>query len=111
MKLYTENLKESLDALADIEFQRRSWFASAGPEISSFTELVCRAFDDTGLGDILDDPWLQEAIGEVAADKLRALHHAISRIDDRLGPDEVFALPEMTEIRLLARQALDAMPK
>lgn len=52
--IYQENLKVCLRELSDEGFPRRAWLASSGPELSSFAELVAQTFDDTGLGDALD---------------------------------------------------------
>jgi len=52
--IYVENLMEALRGLSDADHQRRTWLASGGPEISSFSEMVSQAFDDTGLANYID---------------------------------------------------------
>lgn len=109
MKIFIANLKTCLRELADINFQRRAWFAGDGTEISSFDELISQLFDDTGLSDVIDDPSLQEIVGRAAADRLRDLDRAISEIDSDLPPAELILLPEMARIRELAQQALEEL--
>lgn len=110
MKVNTHILKDCLVELADIEFQRRTWLANSGPEVSSFSELVSQLFDDTGLSDVIDSHNLQEFVGDAAANKLRMLDNAISKIDQSIEPNNLIVLPEMAEIRVLAKEVLNAMP-
>lgn len=105
-QLLIPSLKESLRDLADIEFQRRAWLSADGPEVSSFDELVCQVFDDTGLSDVIDEPGLEGLVGKDVAASLRALDLAVSKIDATVPPAELVMLPEMAEIRDLARCAL-----
>ena len=44
-----------LEELSDLEFQKRVWLRGEGPEESSFVELTCQLFDDTGLDDLLSN--------------------------------------------------------
>lgn len=109
MKILITSLKESLGDLADIDFQRRAWLSADGPEVSSFDELICQVFDDTGLSDVIDKPYLEDIVGRAAAARLRTLDRAVSEIDSDLPPAELILLPEMARIRELARQALEEL--
>lgn len=109
MKILMTHLKKCLREHADINFQRRAWFAGDGTEISSFDELISQLFDETGLSDVIDDPSLQDIVGKAAAARLRDLDRAVSEVDSDLPLAEFILLPEMARIRELAQQALEEL--
>ena len=47
------NLSNHLRLLADQKFQETVWLGLVPGQVSSFVELVCEVFDDTGLGDAM----------------------------------------------------------
>jgi hypothetical protein len=98
-------LKESLRDLSDFEYQRRVWLSPDGPEFSSFDELVCQVFDDTGLSHVIDKPALEELVGKDAAESLRALNRAASKLEATIPPAEFIMLPEMARLAELACRA------
>lgn len=71
---------ECLRHLADLDFQWRVWVRGEGPELSSFTELVCQLFDDTTLGDELESGAARDTFGEAAHAKLVHLHDLIHQM-------------------------------
>jgi hypothetical protein len=77
--------------------------------VSSFPELVCQVFDDTGLSRALDRGSLEQEIGEAAVETLRALSAEIDRIPDDRKANVLVSSPNMHEVRRLANQALHQM--
>jgi hypothetical protein len=107
----TDKVQEELRELANRDVQSRRWLASSGPEISSFTEAVSGLFDDSGLGDALDQGGV---VYSPAADRLlRELETAIRRVNSSRSPAQVIADKEMETVRSLAARALaliEALP-
>jgi len=108
-KIYLTELVESLEQLADREFQKRSWLAEHGPVISSFSEQVSQAFDDTGLSHAIDNGSLEMEVGADAARALGELDKAISKVDDELPPKELLDHVSMQRVRYLAQCALQKL--
>lgn len=48
-------VKEALAELADAPFENRVWLAEEGPEIGSIVVTMGQLFDDSGLGDALNE--------------------------------------------------------
>lgn len=107
-KIDKAKISVCLKELSDYEFQKRTWLATSGPEVSSFSELISQLFDDSGLSDALGN-----ASGEIfntQTDKmLRALDEAISRINQRLPPAILLEDKKMQLVRKLAADALDSL--
>lgn len=101
-----KQLIPALQQLSDEEFQRRAWLASEGPAVSSFSEQICQAFDDTGLADALDSTTAPLELDERAILVLKDLDAAISRLDHNAAPESLLMDPRMGEIRDLAARAL-----
>lgn len=108
MVFYITPLKECLIALSDESFQCRVWLGQSPAEQSSFAELACQTFDDTGLGDALRNPAADSILGAAAA-TLRELHQAIDWVDGHLPTDELIRSPAMQNVRKLALRALQEL--
>ena len=97
---------EALQELADPELQHRLWLASSG-EASSFTEAICRLFDDSGLARALER---EEVVYGVPTDTvLRRLGKAVQAVDEFQDPVDLIADPMMETVRELAAQALSLL--
>src|SRR3954447_20934653 len=84
-----ELVEDGLRELADEAEQGRLWTASAGPEVSSFTECVCRLFDDSGLGDGLDRG--RETYTQEIDQRLVDLRQLLCRVDATRSPEAILA--------------------
>jgi hypothetical protein len=104
-------LSECLHELGDKEFQQRTWLESQGPEVSSFSELVSQAFDDTGLSDVLDTDSLEMEVSAEAAFALKELSKAINNVDPALSPAALIEHPTMEKVRVCARRAVSHLEK
>lgn len=96
-------IRKSLQELADKNFQQRVWFASSGPEISSFEEAVCHLFDDSGLDVALK---AGGAFGKDIDDQLSALAAIAQKIPANTPPLKIINDPNMQEIRKMASYIL-----
>ena len=78
-----QNILECLRHLSDPEWQERVWVRGAIPGVeSSLSELTCQLYDDTGLGDALDESNGDIVLSLEADSLLRKLDHLLSKIDD-----------------------------
>lgn len=109
MKLDQKSLKHiklCLQQLSDTEYQERVWVRGEGPEVSSYTEVVCQLFDDTALGDLLssrlDEPVLSEELDSI----LLALSKIFDEIDYKLDIQDILMHPEWNKVKRLSSKAL-----
>jgi hypothetical protein len=103
---------EFLHQLADDEFQRRVWLASSGPEVSSFAEAVSGLFDDTGLGDALENEQHFSVFTPQIDDNLRQLGHLVIKVAQpfrSMAPAALIEDARMREIRSIASRVLARM--
>ena len=106
-----DRVVECLNELADEDFQKRVWLASSGPEISSFDEAICRLFDDTGLGRLLEKQSPQVLSSEID-ESLRELDKLViraSQLFHAMPPASMIEQPQMREIRCAAAKVLAQM--
>ena len=111
MTIHLSNVIECLRELSDIEFQRRVWVDGSGPDVSSFEELICQLFDDTGLDDAIESGAARDELGEEIATRLQDLDSAIARIDRSLSADLLVEHPAMEDVRQLASTVLSQFEK
>lgn len=104
-----DKLIQALRALSDEVFQRKSWLASSGPTVSSFSEQVSQTFDDTGLADALDAETCPAELTEESFAALLKLDSAVRRVDQSTPPLELLKNAQVKEVRLLARRALNTI--
>jgi hypothetical protein len=102
---------EGLGELADYDFQRRTWLSPAGPEVSSFSELVSQLFDDTGLASVLERNTGSSIFGKSADAALRELNQAVGSVNQRLPPATLLEHPTMQAVRQKAARALAALTR
>lgn len=98
-------VREALRELSDEDYQRRVWLAESGPEVGSLTEAVEHLFDDSGLGDALEEssttylPDTDSALSE--------LEFLLRQMDDSQPPAVILSDPRLRRVRELAATALN----
>ena len=107
-RIYLSHVREGLAELASEELQRQLWLSPEHP--SSFVEAVARTYDDSGLGDVLDEPLAVEEIGPTAVGLLQELSRALASVYWTVDEAALISSPEMLKIRPLAAAALNALP-
>ena len=100
-------LVQALRDLSDEVFQRKTWLASSGPVVSSFSEQVSQTFDDTGLAEAVDTGKCPAELTEESFAALLKLDRAIRKVDQSRPPLELLTNAQVREVRVLARRALD----
>ncbi len=108
-KIFKGKVIEGLRELADIDFQRRVWLATSGPEISSFSEAICGLFDDSGLSSNLERGILSAVFSKNVYAKLNELGLLIDKVKYdflSLEPDSLIEHPQMQIVRDLASSIL-----
>jgi hypothetical protein len=96
---------ECLRQLADPEFQARVWVRGEGPEVSSYVEVACQLFDDTGLGDLLEHGTADAVIGSEAVGELLRLWQLVDSIPSGVDAASLARLPAWKEIVRVAGRA------
>jgi hypothetical protein len=103
-------IAECIRQLASIEFQERVWVRGDGPEVSSFDELVCQLFDDTGLGEVLLAGRGAATFGVDADLELRRLSDMLDRVPAGLDAGSLLRHPIWPEVLVVARRAAALLP-
>ena len=109
--IYVDNLMNCLREFAELEYQRRTWLSTGGPEVSSFSEMVCQTFDDSGLGDALDTGHCPTELDEESCKALMKLRSAISKIEGDMAPEDLLSDLRMEEVRKIAQAALNLLER
>lgn len=98
---------QCLRELADRDFQERVWLRGQGNEVSTPSELVSQLYDDTGLGDLLDDSKI--AITPQADRLLAELRRVLHQFDLYSGAEALLAEPEWLRVHELATQVMSVV--
>jgi hypothetical protein len=104
-KVYRENVIEHLKELADAEFQQRAWLGKIPNIVSSYEEVVCGLFDDSGLGDALEAEELYPVFDPDTDAVLRRLSAEVLKIRSQ-DPRLILNDPQLVNIRGLAERSL-----
>ena len=105
-----QQVKSCLKELSDRPFQERVWVKGDGPEKSSYVEVVCQLFDDTGLGEELEKED-QPVFSPKADETLRDLSGLINKIDYKLGSEKIINLPVWPRVMELSHRALKILER
>lgn len=97
--------------LASTAFQERVWVRGEGPEVSSYVEVVCQLFDDTGLGDILESGLGSDVFGNEAGSELMRLRTLIDGLPQGLDAPSLLRHPIWKEVVGTAGRAADLVAK
>ncbi len=105
-KIYKSNVIEALQMLSDYQFQKLAWFLNDRGVVASYNENVMWVFDDTALGDALDEG--EVIFGANADNALRDLESETDKIEgDDYLEEEIIDMPQMQVIREKAARALE----
>ena len=105
-KIYKNNVIEALQMLSDYQFQKLAWFLNDRGVVASYNENVMWVFDDTALGDALDEG--EVIFGANADNALRDLESETDKIEgDDYLEEEIIDMPQMQVIREKAARALE----
>jgi hypothetical protein len=106
-EVYDDIVLDALEELANGDYQREVWTGEGeSNEVSSFTECVCRLFDDSCLGFVLESPSSPAAYSPEIDRKLVQLSDVITRMNANRSPEAISADPQLIRVRLLAADIL-----
>lgn len=108
-----DEMVQCLRELASTEFQERVWVRGVGPEISSYEELVCQLFDDTGLGALLASESASAVFGDEALGHLLRLSAVVDEVPRGMSAEALLQLPVwkvLTEVAGKAADLVAALP-
>ncbi|MCP4658339.1 MAG: hypothetical protein GY856_23240 [bacterium] len=100
-----QQVLQCLRELGDPTFQERVWLRGEGPEVSSYQELVSQLYDDTTLGDLLEDTDGGQVFSPEADLLLHELSNALDRMTPAMGLEAMLQHPKWERIRELAARA------
>ena len=100
--IHKSNLLECLRELADLRFQEQVWTGLVPGQMSSFPELVCQTFDDTGLTDATEAGVVRAELGDEIAALLERLDSTVGTVDASLPVEMLVVSEPMCEVRELA---------
>ncbi len=105
-RIYKKNVIQGLEDLSSRGFQEVAWFKNNQGLSSSFGDDVNAVFDDTALGDMLENE--ETVFGKAADDALRDLDESTNAIDEfTMSDEEILNAPEMDIVRQKAALALE----
>ncbi len=97
-----------LEELASREEQERLWLANGSTdEMSSFEEVICSVFDDSGVSRALDSGKLSAQL----ADKFRSLSKLIDKVPQNVPPQQQIDHPAMKAISEIALELKEMLTK
>ena len=102
--LQIANLIDGLKYLSNMDLQKRSCLYHEDVFVSSFSELICQIFDDTGLQDLIDEKSLQAHFSNDVCDEIYLLDEALSRVNKSLSSEELIESAEMDGLRSAAKK-------
>lgn len=102
-----EIIHDSLKELSDADYQTTFWLGGAAGEQSSFTEAICRLFDDAGLARAADSGELDRTFSRELSIKVGQLRALAKGIDDTGTPVMTVNHPGMGALRAVAKELLD----
>ena len=102
-------LKWSLQELSDKELQENLWLGKIDGKMSSFSEAVCRVFDDSGLDIALKSKAQCNSISTAAIAKLLELGQLVDNVSGMMSPEDILSHPLMNQIRKVSGESLELL--
>jgi hypothetical protein len=100
------SLLDGLRELASLDLQIRLWLDGEDDQMSSFTEAICKVFDDSGLTRIVEANELKKYFPDEICSRINNLDRLINCVPEFAEPHEIVEHPEMNQIRLVAAELL-----
>ena len=103
---WLNGIQNAIQEIANSEFQERVWVRGEGPEVSSFTEAICRLFDDYNFDDFLDEHWHIFGLSSQLYRMLRKLRNLLNEYEEKETDAEIVKDEKWDEIREYAKDVL-----
>jgi len=103
---WLKNVLNTVKEIADPEFQQRVWVQGAGSELSDWTEVMCKLFDDFLFDNFLDRDWQQFGLSSESHQLLVQLREQLNNYEEKETNAEIVADPKWQQIQELAGNVL-----
>lgn len=103
---WTNQVVDILDHISDRDFQLRAW-TGAGPEVSSFTEILSQLFNDQDFQHFTVD--IEDEFARKICEDLILTIEKLDYSLERMEPRELIDNSEWNKVRLLAESASKAV--
>lgn len=103
---WLNGIQNAIREIANHEFQERVWVRGEGPEVSSFTEAICRLFDDYNFDDFLDEHWHNFGFSSQLYPMLDELRNRLNEYEEKETDAEIVRDERWDEIREFAKVVL-----
>ncbi|GAB5457052.1 MAG: hypothetical protein Hens3KO_00820 [Henriciella sp.] len=106
-----DNLLKDLYELSCLSEQKRLWLSDESnvKEVSCFTEVCCRIFDDGAVTEWLQDRTLQNVTSKEFSTSITRLNALIDDVDEYKPPHAIMASPSMVPVRTEAKRARELL--
>lgn len=105
-----QNLIDTINSIADSEYQDRVWVKGLGPEVDSYTETICYFFDEV---EFILSNYKKYEISETQYQLILQLRDLVEAFSDEVTgiadpKTEILPNPEWHKIQELAKKVLEA---
>jgi len=98
-KKYLDNIYNDLLELSSIDQQKRLWLNKDKNHVSSYTELVCRLFDDDCFDDFIEVLEGVKGLNMQDISEVFVLHEKLNSYDESgMSDEDILSDPEWLEI-------------
>lgn len=100
MDIITQNIYNDIIELSDLSLQRKLWLNENNDTglISSYVEVMCRLFDDSGLDDFIDNSSSKIGLANSVIFELNRLRELLNNYDEKESVEEIINDPEWKKI-------------
>lgn len=106
---WIKNIYSCIKEISDENFQQKIWVNALGPEVSSYTEIMCMLYDDFKFDEFIQNK-KELAIPEELFNLLVKLNDMINQYQEKDSDKEIINDPKWHEIVLLAKDIIKIYP-
>lgn len=103
---WLKDVRSVIREIADPEFQERVWVRGEGPEVSSWTEAMCKLFDDYHFDDFLDKDWQQFGLSSQLHESLDCLRIQLNEYEEKETDAEIVSDSKWQKNMNIAKEVL-----
>lgn len=102
IKLILKDTMDGLDELSNPILQRKLWIGDDKESMSSFTEVICEIFDDSGLSRAIESNYVPEPF----LSQFLKLGELVREIPEDDYPEEIMKHPKMNSVKIISLDIL-----
>lgn len=111
--LWIKNIVESIKKFASSEFQEKGWIKGQIHDYCTYTESMCKLFDDCFFDEVIDEKAKELGFSDEQINKLDAFRKALCAVDSKYGywedPRTIVDDPAWPTVRSAAKEALKSL--